>query len=39
MKYPGLKSVNNALELLNPKVIVMRIQCKQFIYHELLRYN
>gem|GEM_PF-2689510 len=39
MKYPGLKSTENALELLNPKVIVMQIQCKQFTYPELSPYN
>ncbi len=39
MKYPDLKSADNALELLNPKVIVMRIQCSRFICHELLPYN
>ncbi len=39
MKYPDLKSADNALELLNPKVIMMQIQCKLFTYHELLSNN
>ncbi len=39
MKYTDLKSAGNALELLNPKVIVMQIQCRRFICHELLPYN
>ncbi len=39
MKYPGLKRADNALELLNPKVIVMQIQCRLFTCHEPLPYN
>lgn len=39
MKYSGLTSTNNASTPLGPKVIVMQIQCKQFIYPKLLKYN